>query len=124
VVGHHWRGKSAPEPPFQDCVSLVKVRRPREVPSARKRPARTQNRDDPNAFDERMPVPPKSTSVSLGVLPGQSYGWFLELWEQSFPSEIGQDPITAKSWLEPYTKNCARKATRKNFQLENTFRRR
>src|SRR5205085_6284556 len=30
--------------------------------------------------------------------------------------------ITAKSWLEPYTKNCARKGERaKIFKLENTF---
>src|SRR5206468_1864152 len=44
---------------FENCMSLVKLRRPREVTQRQKKTGKHANGDDPNAFYKRMPVAPK-----------------------------------------------------------------
>ena len=44
---------------LQDCVALVKLRRPREVTQREEKAGQNANRYDPNTFEERMPIPAK-----------------------------------------------------------------
>src|SRR6266542_1518525 len=48
---------------FENCMSLVKLRRPREVTQREKQASQNTHRDDPNALDERMPEAPKIDSL-------------------------------------------------------------
>src|SRR5438309_1429582 len=48
---------------FENCMSLVKLRRPREVTQREKQASQNTDRDDPNALDERMPEAPKIDSL-------------------------------------------------------------
>src|SRR5262249_323846 len=54
---------------FQNRVSLVKLRSPREVTQRQEKTCQNANRYDPNTFDERMPIPAKIEHLrSVGVL--------------------------------------------------------
>jgi len=44
---------------FQNCVPLIKFRRPREVTQRQKKAGQNADGNDPNTLDERMPVAPK-----------------------------------------------------------------
>src|SRR5207244_5469861 len=63
---------------IQNRVGLVKLRRPREVTQGKKKAGQNANRYDPNAFEERMPIPAKIERVqSIGVLRCQRHAWFV-----------------------------------------------
>ena len=99
-------------------MGLVKLRRPREITQRKEKAGQNANRYDPNAFEERMPKPAEIELVqSIGVVrcqigtPGLS-----ELGATVAPLRDWAGSITAKYWLEPYTKKCVRKGEGgKNF---------
>ena len=111
---------------FQNRVGLVKLRRPREVTQRKKKASQNANRYDPNTFQERMPIPAKierlcspSAYSAVKGAPGLS-----EWGATVAPLRDWAGSITAKYWLEPYTKKCVRKGEGEKISAKKYFRRR
>src|SRR5216117_1610881 len=94
-------------------------------PSARKRPARTQIATIQIRSTKECQNRRKSNLCSPSAYcPVRGAAGFSEFWGTVVPIRDWAGSITAKYRLEPYTKNCARKAKAPKFLLKRYFRQR